>query len=85
MWKTMSKIALIWLNASILLRERTMVRNYVHFYLYMYSILKFWEILCLKKLLFFIYTQGGFIRNFFFHRAEYMELADKIYTNGDGQ
>lgn len=33
---------------------------------------------------YFSCTQGGFIRNLF-HRAEYMELENKIYTNDDGQ
>lgn len=38
MWKNMSKIALICLNASIVLRERAIVRNYERFYDYIFNI-----------------------------------------------
>lgn len=41
-----------------------------------YYALKFFTIFQIHKVVLFV---------IFFHRAEYMELEDKIYTNGDGQ
>lgn len=84
MWNIMSKIALIWLNASILLRERTIVWNYLFLFIHVFNIQNLVNIMP-YALLFFMYTRW-FNSSSFFHRAEYLELsADKIYTNDDGQ
>lgn len=52
----MSKIALIWLNASILLRERTIVWNYLFLFIHVFNIQNLVNIMP-YALLFFMYTR----------------------------
>lgn len=51
------------------------------------NVFKFWEFLYLKNKQKIVYLNSLLFicKWFFFHRAEYMELSDKMYTNDDGQ